>query len=291
MKTLSAIIESLRPKQWTKNLLLLAALIFSSNLFNLSIAVPAFEAFFVFCLISGSVYLLNDLIDKKQDRLHPTKKFRPIASGRLNTGAASAAWIIAAVVSLGWAFALNSSFGMIVLSYFLMQALYSLLLKNLAIVDIFIIALGFILRVIAGAVIIKVPMSTWFIVCTMFLSLFLALGKRRFELVSVEAGARRASLKGYSVGLLDQMMTIVTACTVMTYALYTLAPETVSKFHTSNLIYTLPFVLFGIFRYLYLIYTEGKGGSPEDILLSDNPLIADILLYWAAVWFILYKHI
>ncbi len=291
MRILAAVIESLRPKQWTKNLLLLAALIFSSNLFNLKLSVPAFEGFLIFCLTSGSVYILNDLIDKKQDRLHPVKKFRPVASGRLPSGVAAAAWLFFAGGSLLWAFAVNASFGAIVLTYFALQTLYSLLLKKMAIVDIFIIALGFVLRVIAGAAIIAVPMSPWFIVCTMFLSLFLALGKRRFELVSVEAGARRASLKGYSVGLLDQMMTIVTACTVMTYALYTLAPETVSKFHTSNLIYTLPFVLFGIFRYLYLIYTEGKGGSPEDILLSDNPLIADILLYGAAVWFILYKHI
>ncbi len=291
MKILTSVIESLRPKQWTKNLLLLAALIFSSKLFNLKFTVPAFEGFLIFCLSSGSVYILNDLIDRKQDRLHPVKKFRPVASGRLPSGAAAAAWIFFAGVSLLWAFAVNASFGAIVLAYVVIQALYSLLLKKLAIVDIFIIALGFVLRVIAGAVIIDVPMSLWFIVCTMFLSLFLALGKRRFELVSITPGARRISLKGYSVELLDRMITIVTACTVMTYALYTMAPETISKFNTTNLIYTLPFVLFGIFRYLFLIYGEGKGGSPEDILLSDIPLIADILIYGAAVWFIIYKHL
>ncbi|MEI7905029.1 MAG: decaprenyl-phosphate phosphoribosyltransferase [Candidatus Firestonebacteria bacterium] len=290
LNTLKHIFLSLRPRQWTKNLLILAPLIFSTNLFNGKMLLTALEGFMVFCIISGSVYIMNDLTDLESDKKHPVKKLRPVASGRLSANAARIAGFILVAGGLSWAFSIKNTFGIVVLLYLFLQILYSYRLKSIAILDIIIIAFGFVLRVVAGAKIIDVPMSNWLLVCTMFLSLFLATGKRRYEFMSQgKPDSLRSSLKNYSVKLLDQMITVATSCTVIAYALYTLAPETIKKFDTHRLIYTLPFVLYGIFRYLYLMYKKGKGGSPEDILLSDLPLLFNIFLYAAAVWFIVYK--
>ena len=290
LSALKNIFLSLRPRQWTKNLLVFAPLIFSTNLFKGKLFTASLEGFFVLCLVSGGVYLMNDLQDAENDRKHPLKKFRPVASGKLSPLTARIACFVVLIGGLFWAFRLKNSFGEVILGYFVLQVLYSYWLKRQAILDILIIAIGFVLRVVAGAKIIDVPMSAWLLVCTLFLSLFLATGKRRYELISLEkATSHRSSLKGYNVSQLDQMITIVTACTVIAYALYTLAPETLKKFSTNRLIYTLPFVLYGVFRYLYLMYKEGKGGNPEEILLTDLPLIFDIILYGAAVWYIVYR--
>ncbi|OGF51276.1 MAG: phosphoribose diphosphate--decaprenyl-phosphate phosphoribosyltransferase [Candidatus Firestonebacteria bacterium GWA2_43_8] len=281
---------SLRPKQWTKNFLIFAALIFSQNLTNSYYDLATFLGFLIFCIVSGSIYTLNDVIDREKDKLHPKKAKRPIASGKLPVGYAILSFLFFATLGIISAFKLETNFGWVIVIYIALQILYTFNLKNVVILDIFIIALGFVLRVVAGAEIIAVPISNWLLVCTLFLSLFLALGKRRFELIKLDkkATTHRSSLKEYNVSLLDQMITVVTSATVVAYAIYTLSPETIHKFNTDKLIYTLPFVLYGVFRYLYLIYQKETGGNPEEILVTDIPLIIDILLYGLSVWLIIY---
>ena len=281
---------SLRPKQWTKNLLIFAALIFSQNMTNGFYDTATILGFLIFCIISGSIYTFNDLVDINKDRLHPKKAKRPIASGKLPVTYAVLSFFFFSICGILAAFSLEENFGWVVLIYFAIQILYTFILKNIVILDIFVIAIGFVLRVVAGAAIIAVPISNWLLVCTLFLSLFLALGKRRFELIKMDKKAidTRATLKDYSVTLLDQMITVVTSATVVAYAIYTLSPETIVKFKTKNLMYTIPFVLYGVFRYLYLIYQRETGGYPEEILVSDVPLIINILLYGFTVWLIIY---
>ncbi len=281
---------TLRPKQWTKNLLIFAALIFSQNLTHGYFDTAVILGFIIFCIISGSVYTLNDLVDVKKDRLHPKKAKRPIASGQLPIPYAILSFFFFSISGIIAAFQLEENFGWVVIIYFVFQILYTFIVKNIVILDIFVIAIGFVLRVVAGAAIITVPISNWLLVCTLFLSLFLALGKRRFELIKMDkkAAETRAALKEYNVQLLDQMITVVTSATVVAYSIYTLSPETITKFGTKNLMYTIPFVLYGVFRYLYLIYQKETGGYPEEILVSDIPLIIGILLYAFAVWFIIY---
>jgi 4-hydroxybenzoate polyprenyltransferase len=289
MNTLKYIFISLRPKQWIKNILIFAALIFSQNIFNTYLLTLSILGFVSFCLVCGSAYILNDIIDYKKDKLHPQKSKRPIAKGKLSRKIAFISFVFSGGIGLIYSFYLNFYFGLIVFSYFILQILYSLVLKNIVIVDIFVIAVGFVLRVIAGAELISVPISSWLLVCTMFLSLFLATGKRRFELVKLQnATSHRKSLKEYSVRLLDQMLAVTTSCTIVTYALYTLSSETISKFNTTNLKYSILFVLYGMFRYLYLIYQKETGGSPEEILLTDIPLIINLILYAITIALIIY---
>lgn len=285
------IFKTMRPRQWTKNLLVFAALIFSRNLFNLALTRDVACAFIIFCLLSGSVYILNDLIDLQADRAHPKKSTRPLASGRLRPRAAAAAGVVMVIVSLAAAFRLNNVFAFTALGYFILQIAYSLLLKHVVIIDVLAVAVGFVLRAIAGAEVIGVPISSWLLICTILLALFLSLGKRRHELLLLENNAvhHRKILYEYSPGLLDQMISVVTASTVVAYALYTMSADTIAKFHTDNLKYTIPFVLYGIFRYLYLIHQRSEGGSPERILFDDKPLLINIVLYLAAVWFFTYS--
>lgn len=280
----------MRPKQWTKNLLLFAALVFSQNLFHLPMLKDVSIAFIIFCLLSGSVYTLNDLIDLTQDRNHPKKSKRPLASGKLSPLTAIISGIILVVLSLTNAFWLNINFAWIALGYFILQIAYSTLLKHVVILDVLAVSAGFVLRAIAGAEVIDVPISSWLLICTILLALFLALGKRRHELLLLEDNAvhHRKILYEYSPGLLDQMISVATASTVVAYALYTMSAETMEKFHTDNLKYTIPFVLYGIFRYLYLIHQKSGGGSPEKILLNDKPLLIDIILYLITVWLFTY---
>lgn len=280
----------MRPKQWTKNLLLFAALVFSQNLFHLPMLKDVSIAFIIFCLLSGSVYTLNDLIDLTQDRNHPKKSKRPLASGKLSPLTAIISGIILVVLSLTNAFWLNINFAWIALGYFILQIAYSTLLKHVVILDVLAVSAGFVLRAIAGAEVIDVPISSWLLICTILLALFLALGKRRHELLLLEDNAvhHRKILYEYSPGLLDQMISVATASTVVAYALYTMSAETIEKFHTDNLKYTIPFVLYGIFRYLYLIHQKSGGGSPEKILLNDKPLLIDIILYLITVWLFTY---
>jgi len=280
---------SLRPKQWPKNLLIFAALVFSKNLRNGFYDTETILGFIIFCIISGSIYIINDLVDKNKDKLNPKKAKRPIASGKLPVRYAIPAFLFFSISGIVAAFKLGSNFGLVVIIYFAIQILYTFVLKNIVILDIFVIAIGFVLRVVAGAAIIAVSISNWLLVCTLFLSLFLALGKRRFELIKLDkATGHRTALKEYNVQLLDQMITVVTSASIVAYSIYTLSPETIDKFKTKNLMYTIPFVLYGIFRYLYLIYQKEIGGAPEEILISDIPLIINILLYGFTVWLIIY---
>jgi 4-hydroxybenzoate polyprenyltransferase len=283
-------LESLRPTQWTKNLIVFAGLIFSQNFLNVPLLVKTIAAFVLFCAVSSGVYLINDLADLKGDRNHPKKSKRPLASGRLKASVAVLSAVILVLFSLGSSIVLNPLFAVTIFAYFLLQLAYIFYLKSIVIIDVSVIAAGFVLRAVGGAVAINVQISSWLIICTILLALFLGFSKRRHELVILEKTGpeHRPVLQEYGTALLDQMIAVVTPSTVLAYALYTTSEETISKFHTRNLIYTIPFVLYGIFRYLYLIYKKDLGGSPERILLTDKPLIANMLLYAIAVGIILY---
>ena len=282
--------ESLRPKQWTKNLFVFAAILFSQNIFNFPLLSKVILAFFIFCLLSGCIYILNDLSDLKQDRRHPGKSRRPVASGRLKISHAIISLIILMPLCLLVSYYLSPSFFLVVLVYFLLQLGYSFFLKRIVILDVFTIAAGFVLRVAAGGVVINVEISSWLIICTILLSLFLGLSKRRYELVELEEKAQdhREVLAEYSSHLLDQMISVVTASTVIAYALYTMSEETIKRFGTRNLVFTVPFVLYGIFRYLYLIHQKETGGKPEDVLVTDKPLLIDIILWVITAAIIIY---
>jgi 4-hydroxybenzoate polyprenyltransferase len=290
MDIVTAIIGSLRPDQWTKNLFVFAGIVFSLKFFEAPLLLKVVYAFAIFCFISSSIYLINDVGDKNSDRKHPTKKLRPIASGKLAVPAALAIALVLAILSLIAAYYLSFPFALAVLTYFILMILYTFLLRDVVILDTFSIAAGFVLRAIAGVVVIGVELSPWLIICTILLSLFIALGKRRHELVTLSGKAieHRKILDEYNPQLLDQLISAVAGSTVMAYALYTLWPETIAKFGTHNLVYSVPFVLYGIFRYLYLIYQKEKGGKPEEILLTDIPLLIDILLWIGALMLIIY---
>lgn len=282
---------SMRPKQWTKNLIIFAGLIFSQNLGHPLLLAKTIIAFVLFCAISGAVYIINDILDAKSDQLHPVKKQRPIVSGALSRSAALAAALILGFGGSALSFLINLPFGMVALSYLLLMLGYSLWLKRLVIIDVFVIAAGFVLRAVAGAEAVSVPISDWLLICVILLSLFLALAKRRQELRATEINAAeyRQTLSDYSDKLLDQMIAVVTAAVAVSYSLYTMWPETVEKFGTSNLKYTIPIVLYGIFRYLYLIYRKDQGEQPETVLLTDRWLLSSVVAYVLAVWLIIYQ--
>lgn len=267
-----------------------AALALSKHLFEREPLWRALLAFAVFCGLSGAVYLVNDLADLERDRLHPRKRLRPLASGALDRGTAGGAAALIGVASLAGAWSLGGAFAGVALAYALLNLAYSFWLKNVVIVDVISISLGFVLRAVAGALAIAVPFSDWLLVCTTFLALFLALAKRRHEITSLQddAAGHRRSLAEYSPYLLDQMISVVTASCLVAYAFYTLAPETVEKYRTDRLAWTIPFVLYGIFRYLYLVHRKEQGGSPTDILLTDRPLLVDVALWVVAIVVIVY---
>jgi 4-hydroxybenzoate polyprenyltransferase len=273
--------RALRPQQWIKNLFVYAPLIFSQNVLNQALVLRATLAFLAFCLISSAVYLLNDLRDIEEDRQHPLKAHRPLASGRLKRSTAVAALAIIAPAGFLVALLVNRSFVFIALGYFALQIAYTLWLKHVVILDIFVVASGFLLRVVAGGFAIRVYLSSWLLICTTLLALFLAMGKRRHEIVLMEgrAASHRPILKEYNIYLLDQMISVVTASTLLAYCLYTISEETVAKFGTRNLIFTVPFVLYGIFRYLYLIHQKAEGGTPESLIIRDKPLLTAIALW------------
>lgn len=285
-----AAVRTLRPKQWTKNFFVFVPLVFSVKLFDVNSLIISLKAFISFCLVSGALYTLNDLCDLKEDQLHPVKKNRPLASGQLTKRSAYVIIAVAAATSLALAFSINLSFLLIILIYVLMQTLYSSWLKHVVIIDIFMVAAGFFLRVIAGALAIKVEISSWLIICTILLALFLSMTKRRHEFLILVDKARehRPSLKEYNPYLLDQMISVVTASTLIAYCLYTISDDTVRKFGSRNLIFTTPFVLYGIFRYLYLVHQKDQGGTPEEMILRDKPLLINIVLWILAILFILY---
>lgn len=281
---------SMRPRQWLKNGFVFAALLFSRNIFNPATAVTSVGTFVVFCLVSGAVYLFNDLVDMDQDRHHPKKRSRPIASGALNPRRASTAFAVILSASLLAGYAINLRFFLVVLIYLAVQIAYCTFVKEVIILDVFSIASGFFLRVAAGSVAIQVPMSRWLLICAIFISLFLALAKRRHELLLLGdgAGTHRKVLDEYNVLFLDQMVSMATAGTIVSYSLYTLSEETVARFDTTRLWLTIPIVLYGVARYLYNVYNKNDGGQPEDILWRDKSLLACILLYIVSVVFIIY---
>lgn len=288
--TLVELFKSMRPQQWLKNFFIFAPLIFSENIFNYSMFLMTLLGFVIFCLLSGAVYILNDLKDLEEDRLHPIKSQRPLASGKLKKSQATVAFLILSFVSLLLSSMVNREFLLVVLIYFVLQVAYSFALKHVVILDVFIVASGFFLRVIAGAMAIQVYISPWLLICTTLLALFLALSKRRHEIILLdeEAMNHRPILKEYTPYLLDQMISVVTASTVIAYCLYTISGETIEKFGTNKLILTVPFVLYGIFRYLYLIHQKAKGGTPEILILKDRPLLFAIFFWIVTASLIIY---
>ncbi len=287
-----ALLVSLRPHQWTKNLLVVpAALVFSKHLFETDAALRVGLALVVFCALSGAVYLVNDLADLERDRLHPRKRLRPLASGALPVPVARVAAVLLFVAGLGGGLALGPGFVAVGLAYVVLNLAYSFGLKNVVILDVLAVSLGFVLRAVAGALAIDVHFSSWLLVCTILLALFLSLAKRRHELVLLDtsAGDHRSILAEYTPYLLDQMIAVVTASCLTAYAFYTLAPETVEKYQTERLALTIPFVIYGIFRYLYLVHRREEGGSPTDVLLTDRPLLAAAALWAVAVVVIVYS--
>ena len=284
---------SLRPAQWTKNLLVFAGLLFGRRLFDPASLLHAGSAFAVFCALSGVVYIVNDIADRRGDRLHPLKAQRPIASGALAVPIAAGVALALAAASLVVAFTIGPAFAAVAAAYLALQILYSFLLKHIVIIDVLTIAIGFVLRAVGGAVAVRVEISHWLLVCTILLALVIALAKRRHEIVLLSAGAvgHRPILGEYSAYLLDQMIGVVTASTLISYVFYTISPETQAKFGTAWLGLTIPFPLYGIFRYLYVVHQREGGGSPADLLLTDRPLLACVALWALTVALIIYRPV
>ncbi|MDD4118390.1 MAG: decaprenyl-phosphate phosphoribosyltransferase [Kiritimatiellae bacterium] len=277
----------LRIKQWTKNAVVFAAFVFALGDRNQDLS--AWElwkvclAALAFSLVSSAVYILNDLRDAPQDRLHPVKKNRPIASGAVARAPALGAAAVLLAAGLGGAGRLGTDLLAVIGGYLVLQGFYTLWLKRIALVDVIVIALGFVLRALAGAVVIHVVISPWLLVCALVLALFLGLCKRRHEKVNLAGQGTRAALDGYDGRLLDQLIAVTAAAALVCYSIYTLWPETVDKFGTPWLAATIPFVVFGLFRYMDIVYRQEKGDRPEQILLTDGPLMADVALYGLAV--------
>ena len=289
--TFRLILISLRPEQWSKNLFLFAGVLFGARLTDLGAIGRATAGFAIFCALSGVVYLFNDLADRAVDQRHPLKRLRPIASGRLSPRIAFTAALVLGVTALAAAVWLSTTFAMYAGAYVALLVVYSVVLKHLVIIDVLTIAAGFVLRAAAGAVVVFVPISHWLLVCMTLLALFLALSKRRHELtlLGADATTHRPILEEYSPYLLDQMIAVVTASTLVAYAVYSTSAETAERLGTTRLGLTSPFVLYGIFRYLYLVHQKRGGGSPADLLLTDRPLLACVGLWALCVALILYS--
>ncbi len=284
---------SMRPKQWVKNVFIFAPMIFSLHMFQPAFIKRSLLAFCLFSLITGTIYIFNDILDREKDRLHPEKKDRPIAAGQLS---AVSAGIFAAVLLVGvlaLSAVINREFFYISLFYAVLNIFYSLFLKSVVIIDIMVIALGFVLRVMVGAAINQLALYPWILISTFLLAIFLALIKRRQELLKIQSinpdKVTRKTLLHYNINLLDQMISISTATTLISYIMYVLSPDVQQKFHTANLFYTVPFVIFGIFRYLFLAYAMGEGESPSEIIYTDLPFTVNIIL-WVSVFILLVTH-
>ena len=274
----------IRPQQWIKNLFIFAGLFFSLQFHHIESVLTDVYAFFIFCILSSGIYALNDIIDYEEDRSHPIKSKRPIAAGRVKRKNAVIIAVLLIIGALIFAYLLDHKFFYIGLIYVIMMVVYSIKVKQIVILDILFVAMGYVLRVIAGAVAIRVEISSWLLLCTLLLSLFIVVSKRRTEFITLgqEAIRHRKILLQYSVDLLNQMIAIVTSACIVSYCLYTLAPETVAKFHTRDLIFTVPFVIYGIFRYLYLTYKKLETDIPEKVLFADIPLQI-CLLSWIII--------
>ena len=285
---LIAVVRSLRPKQWTKNLLVFAGLVFTYNLLNPDMLSRVMLAFVAFCMLSSAGYLWNDLRDAPADRLHPIKCRRPIAAGLVPPWLAATIALALAAAGLALAFSLGTSFLLVASLYVVLTASYSIWLKHLVLIDVFGISAGFVLRAVGGAVVIGVPVSPWLYVCTVLVSLFLGLGKRRNELELLETGAadHRKNLEQYSLELVDQLILIVASVTIMAYSLYTFSAENLPRDHSMML--TIPLVVYGLFRYLYLVRVRRQGGAPEDLLLTDPGLLGTAVGWVALSVIVLY---
>ena len=285
-------IRLVRPKHWIKNLFVLAPALFARELFHPDMVLVALKAFFGFCLTASVVYIINDMADVKADRAHHEKKHRPLAAGTVTSGEALALLGVLLVLAMLLALTMPVTYGLILAAYFLINLAYSYKLKEVILLDVFMIAAGFMLRVLGGAAAIRVPVSSWIVLCTLFISLFLGFAKRRSELVSSHdsgSASERRVLMLYSVGFLDQVLTIVAAGAVISYALYTVAPRTVETFGTENLIYTTIFVLFGIFRYLHLIHTSETTENPTNAVTSDPAILTVVILWVVTCVLIIYR--
>jgi len=289
MSTLSAIIKTMRPKQWTKNVVVFAALVFDGKFLEPDLFLRTVVMFFLFCLVSSAVYLLNDLVDIEKDRAHPLKKNRPLASGTLKPIYAIITLVVLLIISLPAAWLLSQTAGMILLGYFLLNVAYSFWLKNEVILDVFTIAAGFVLRVAAGAAVVNVErFSPWLYVCITLLALIIALGKRRAELVALQGDAsnHRAILDEYNLDFLDTLIGLTTGATVVTYSLYTFSAQNLPANHLMML--TIPIVIYFLFRYLYLIHVRHLGGAPDELIFKDKPLFFSAVFWALAVVVILY---
>ena len=291
-------IRSMRIYQWTKNMVLFAGLVFTLRILEPPFLLATIAGFFAFSLAVSGVYLLNDVFDVERDRLHPEKRHRPVASGRLPIGVAAGWGVALLAAGIGGCFLLGPRFGVSAVAYVVLTLSYSLFLKQVVLLDVISIALGFVLRAAAGVELIRdrahaggeaIELSPWLLVCAFFLALFLAIGKRRHELNTLEAEAsrHRGVLGAYTAKLLDQLVAVVTSATVLAYSIYTIAPETLAKFGGRPLYLTIPFVLYGVFRYLYLMYAEDKGGNPSEHLLRDRATLVNVLLWGGMVLAIL----
>ncbi len=285
---LSALLKTMRPRQWIKNIFIFAALIFDHKLLQTDLLARTLAGFALLCLLSSVVYLVNDLADMDKDRQHPKKRHRPLASGRLAPRVAVAATVGLLLVALPLSFALEAAFGLIALVYLAANLLYSFWLKHVVLIDVLIVALGYLLRAIAGAWLVASAISPWLYICLTLLALFLGFGKRRGELLLMqnETGNSRRVLQDYSLPFLDELINLVATATVVAYSLYTFSAANLPANHAMML--TIPFVLYGVFRYLYLIHIKGEGGAPDELVLTDRPLQVTFALWGLAAVLILY---
>lgn len=289
--TAASLLVSLRPDQWHKNLIVFAALIFAVKLLDPAALARATAAFLIFCAVSSVVYLINDVADRDQDRQHPVKRLRPIASGELSPGTALTFAAVLGAAALAIAFWLRPAFGVAAAAYLALFVVYTGALKHIVVLDVMTIAIGFVLRAVAGGLVIDVHISNWLLVCTMLGALFLGLAKRRHEmtLLTEGAGGHRKILEEYDTYLLDQMIGVVAAATMVAYIIYCASPETRAYFGTEWMVLTTPFPIYGLFRYLYLVHRKAGGGNPSDLLLNDRPLLACVLLWGLTSVLIIYR--
>lgn len=293
MITLWRILLSMRPRQWTKNLVLFAGIVFSKRFLEPGLIRLSVGAFAVFCVLSGAVYLFNDVADRRRDQGHPVKGSRPVAKGTLGPRTAVGAGIVLSAAALAASGLLGGSFLLLATAFLAVNLGYSLVLRSVVILDVIAISFSFLIRAGAGVMVLqpRIPdleFSPWLWICTLFLSLFLAVCKRRHEFCRLDGAVEhRAVLKEYSVQLLDQLVGLTATASIISYSIYTVWPSTVDKFHTRDLVYTIPFVVFGIMRYLYLVYTRHEGGDPSGVLLTERAIIADVFLWFVAVLFII----
>jgi len=288
--SLRDLVQLLRPAQWSKNAVLLGAILFSKHLFDPNAVLRVVGGVASFCLIASAAYVMNDLRDMERDRRHPQKRNRPLPSGRVQPAGALMIGVVVGALGIALAAVLGTNFLLLVLFYLGWQIAYTFFMKELVILDVMALATGFVVRAVAGGVVIAVPISPWLVICTFLLALFMGFAKRRHEVILLDAGAvdHRRSLREYSPYFLDQMISVVTASTVVAYAVYTVSPEVREKLGTQYLYLTIPFVLFGIFRYLYLVHQKEEGGNPTHLMLNDAPLMVDVLLFGVTAALLLY---